>query len=150
MSSLSDENIYDVEKIINDRVINGKIQYLIKWVGYPDSENTWEDEENVLSKDLVENYKKEKIKKKKRSYMKRSEKNSMKKLKSGELGLKITNEWNSTIKEVLCVFKDDEEKLQVIYVNTDNSKGIAPVEEIHIKAPLKLLKFYEKNITFAD
>jgi hypothetical protein len=26
----------------------GKKQYLIKWKGYSDAENTWEDEDNIL------------------------------------------------------------------------------------------------------
>ena len=39
-----EEDIYEVEKILHQ---NGD-QYLIKWVNYPDSENTWEPEENLL------------------------------------------------------------------------------------------------------
>ena len=34
---------YYVEKIIGKRKINGKIQYLVKWLGYPDEFNTYVD-----------------------------------------------------------------------------------------------------------
>ncbi|APA13902.1 hypothetical protein sscle_11g086720 [Sclerotinia sclerotiorum 1980 UF-70] len=39
--------IYDVETILDCKYIRGKIKYLIKWLDYPHSENTWE-----LKKDL--------------------------------------------------------------------------------------------------
>lgn len=38
---------YRVEKIIKERTKNGKKEYFIKWLGYPDSFNTWEPEENI-------------------------------------------------------------------------------------------------------
>ena len=38
---------YGVEKITDSRVVKNKIQYLVKWVGYPESESTWEPEANV-------------------------------------------------------------------------------------------------------
>jgi hypothetical protein len=35
-------NIYDVEKIMDKKYENGRLLYLVKWLDYPDSENTWE------------------------------------------------------------------------------------------------------------
>lgn len=36
------EDEYEVEAITNDRWYNGQQQLLVKWKGYPTSENTWE------------------------------------------------------------------------------------------------------------
>jgi hypothetical protein len=36
-----------------------KIHYLIKWKGYPMSDNSWEPAENIQVKDLIKEYKKE-------------------------------------------------------------------------------------------
>jgi transposase InsO family protein len=33
---------FKVEKILDKKKMKGKIYYLVKWLGYPDSENTWE------------------------------------------------------------------------------------------------------------
>lgn len=36
-----------VEEIVNRRKRNGKTQYFVKWQGYPSTDNTWEDEDNL-------------------------------------------------------------------------------------------------------
>ena len=33
---------YEVEEILDSRIINNNIEYLVKWKGYPPEENTWE------------------------------------------------------------------------------------------------------------
>ncbi|XP_030371196.1 M-phase phosphoprotein 8 [Scaptodrosophila lebanonensis] len=38
---------YNVEKVLDKRFVNGRAQYMIKWAGYADSENTWEPMENI-------------------------------------------------------------------------------------------------------
>ena len=40
----SDDHYYAVEKIIKTRKRGGRIQYYVKWRGYPDSMNSWTDE----------------------------------------------------------------------------------------------------------
>ena len=48
---------YEVEKIKDKRIINDKIEYLIKWKGYSDFENTWEPIENMSNaKEIIEEY----------------------------------------------------------------------------------------------
>lgn len=37
-----------VEGIADEREYKGKKQYLVQWYGFPDDENTWEDESNLL------------------------------------------------------------------------------------------------------
>ena len=40
-----------------------KVLYLVKWAGYPDSDNTWEPIDNI-SEDLVHSYEQENRRKK--------------------------------------------------------------------------------------
>lgn len=40
-------NQYAAERIVKRRKRNGKIEYLVKWIGFKSAENTWEPEENV-------------------------------------------------------------------------------------------------------
>lgn len=52
---ISMEELYDVERILERRKVNGKLYYKIKWTGYPLSESTWEPIENLDTvKELVE------------------------------------------------------------------------------------------------
>lgn len=40
--------IWEVEKIVEHKKLkNGKYKYLVKWVGYNDSDNTWEPQNNL-------------------------------------------------------------------------------------------------------
>ena len=32
---------YEIEKIVSRKRVRGQMQYLIKWLGYPDSFNSW-------------------------------------------------------------------------------------------------------------
>ena len=46
----------EVEKILRKRQRNGETEYLVKWVGYDESFNTWEPEENMNCKELVKSF----------------------------------------------------------------------------------------------
>ena len=43
----SGQEEFEVERILDMRVIRGQRQYLIKWKGYGDFENSWEPEGNL-------------------------------------------------------------------------------------------------------
>ena len=40
---IKEDNVYDVEKALKTRRRNGKIEYYVKWKGYPDKFNSWID-----------------------------------------------------------------------------------------------------------
>ena len=49
--------IFTVERIIDNRVLkNGAKEYLIKWKGFNDEENTWENERNILDTNILRKY----------------------------------------------------------------------------------------------
>ena len=45
-----------VEKILDKRWRYGKIEYLLKWVGYSDDHNSWEPEENLHCEELIKDF----------------------------------------------------------------------------------------------
>ncbi|CAF2207827.1 unnamed protein product [Rotaria magnacalcarata] len=42
-----DGDRFEIERIVDKRYRNDRLEYLIKWRGYPDSQNTWEPSSNV-------------------------------------------------------------------------------------------------------
>jgi hypothetical protein len=50
------EEEYEVEEIISDRTIRRKRQYLVKWNGYPSSENTWVAAKDLHAPELLRDY----------------------------------------------------------------------------------------------
>jgi len=50
------EEQYEVKAIRSHRRNRCKLQYLIKWKGYPESDNTWEPVDNVQAPLLIRKY----------------------------------------------------------------------------------------------
>jgi len=56
----SDQQLYEVEKILGHRTRRNKHEYLIKWFGYSDEENSWETIDRLgQAHDLIEQYENE-------------------------------------------------------------------------------------------
>ncbi|XP_015785057.1 chromobox protein homolog 1-like [Tetranychus urticae] len=52
----AEDEMYDVEKILDVRVRDGKKEYFLKWTGWASSFNSWEKEENVNCPELIATY----------------------------------------------------------------------------------------------
>ena len=54
------EKEFEMEKILNKRMIRGKKKFLVRWKGYMAEEDTWENRENLENaKGLVEEFERE-------------------------------------------------------------------------------------------
>ena len=52
----STDGVYTVEKLTGRRVKNKRVQYLVRWQGYGPKDDSWEDERNILDRNLIEEY----------------------------------------------------------------------------------------------
>ncbi|KAG9289686.1 hypothetical protein G9A89_014421 [Geosiphon pyriformis] len=50
------EDIYTVEAICDHRAKRGVLEYLIKWEGFPEDQNTWEKRDNLFCESLIQQY----------------------------------------------------------------------------------------------
>lgn len=46
---VDDQEEYAIEYIVDSRIKDGKLQYLVHWLGYPESERSWEPKENLVT-----------------------------------------------------------------------------------------------------
>ena len=52
-----DTNNFEVERVVEKRFdSNGKSNYLIKWKGYDEKDNTWEPRDNLDCNDLIDEF----------------------------------------------------------------------------------------------
>ena len=52
---IDNQSFFAAEGILKKRRREGKMQYKVKWLGYPD-QSTWEPEDNILDKRLIEQF----------------------------------------------------------------------------------------------
>ena len=55
-STDDDDDNYEVEAILAHKFVGRNKTYLIKWKGYPDSENCWIAEKNMACPEIIEEY----------------------------------------------------------------------------------------------
>jgi len=63
---------YQVEAILDKRKRGRKVEYLLKWKGYSDADNSWEDESHLNCPDLVREFERKQMLKTKKSNKKTS------------------------------------------------------------------------------
>jgi hypothetical protein len=45
--SIDENDRFLVDRLLDERISKGKIEYLVKWTGYPDYNNIWESLQNL-------------------------------------------------------------------------------------------------------
>ena len=92
---LTKDDIYEVEKIVDSEIRNGKYLYKVRWKGCPREDDTWEPEENLLTCDgLLKTFKEDRDRRK-RKKLKRKERERNESLQNTALPLHIKIEDDS-------------------------------------------------------
>jgi hypothetical protein len=148
-----DEEEYTVEKVVDVRIVKGgKREYLLKWKGYPDSENTWEPEENLECPDLIADYE-DKAKKKKEEKKRKSqgdeESTSKRKKKVAEEDDKPRGFDRGLQPERIIGATDSGGELMFLMKWKDSDEAdLVPARRANVACPQIVIAFYEERLTW--
>ncbi|XP_076341874.1 chromobox protein homolog 1-like isoform X1 [Tachypleus tridentatus] len=154
------EEEYIVEKILDKRMRGGKVEYYLKWKGYPESENTWEPEGNLDCQELIAEYEEKRKKsaedKKDSSDKKRkvngtegSETSPQKKKKKLEEDNRPRGFDRGLDPERIIGATDSSGELMfLIKWKGSDEADLVPARLANVKCPQVVIQFYEERLTW--
>src|SRR5699024_8695164 len=100
------EDEYYVEKVVSKKVVNDEVLYTVKWQGYPSSQNTDEQIDNLLgSLESIKEFEKRKKAEGEKPEKGRKKKSSVNRKTDDETFVK---EWNPNIRKMVDELKEDK------------------------------------------
>ncbi|RXG68784.1 Chromobox protein-like 3 [Armadillidium vulgare] len=153
-----EEEEYSVEKILDKRIKNGKVEYFLKWKGYGEEDNTWEPEANLDCPELIsefeENRKKEEAKKKEEKKRKSTtaapEESAKKKSKKPVEDDNRPRGFDRGLEaERIIGATDSSGELMFLmkWRGTDEA-DLVPARQANSRCPQVVIKFYEERLTW--
>ncbi|XP_052807025.1 chromobox protein homolog 1-like isoform X2 [Mya arenaria] len=149
------EEEFTVEKVVDVRVRGGRKEYLLKWKGYPDSENTWEPEANLDCPDLIAEYEKVRAEKKKKEQEKKRKSNGevepiKKKKKVAEEDDNKPRGFDRGLQpERIIGATDSSGELMFLMKWKDSDEAdLVPARQANVKCPQIVIAFYEERLTW--
>merc|ERR1712150_470195 len=145
-----EEEEYSVEKVIDKRTgKSGKVEYLLKWKGYGDEDNTWEPSENLDCQDLIETF--EKKYKEKQAAKKSAGPEKRKGAGSGGEGKKKKGDDERPRgfdrgldpERIIGATDSSGELMFLIKWKGSDEADLVPAREANVKCPQTVIKFYE-------
>lgn len=146
------EEEYTVEKILDKRIRGGKTEYLIKWEGYPDSENTWEPDDNLDCPELISGFE-EKAKQKKEERKRKKDAEAT----AGKKKQKVVEEEEGKPRgfdrglqpERIIGATDSSGELMFLMKWKDSDEAdLVPARQANVKCPQIVIQFYEERLTW--
>ncbi|XP_004523310.1 chromobox protein homolog 3 [Ceratitis capitata] len=134
------ETGFVVEKIVDKRITpEGKVEYYIKWRGYPSAENTWEPEENCDCPALIQKFEESRAKSKKRGE-KKPKVEEIQKPRGYERGL--------AMEQIVGATDETGDVSYLIKWQFCDELDLVAGEEVREKNPEFVIDFFEKRSPF--
>ncbi|KAI6649315.1 Chromobox protein-like protein 1-like isoform X2 [Oopsacas minuta] len=150
-----DEEIYSVEKIVDKRIVAGKVEYYLKWKGFGSADNTWEPEDNLDCSNLISEYERN-LKAKKPKVEKPGPPGIGLKEKvnpipsSSDMDEKIGFARALDPERIIGATEQDGNIIFLIKWKGSDENDLVPASEANIKCPQVVIKFYESKLTWHE
>ncbi|XP_043735285.1 chromobox protein homolog 1-like [Cervus elaphus] len=154
-----EEDEYVVEKVLDRRVVKGRVEHLLKWKASSDEDNTWEPEENLDCPDLIAEFlqsqktahETDKSEGGKREADSDSEDKGeeSKPKKKKEESEKPRGFARSLEPERIIRARDSSGELMFLMKwKNSNEADLLPAKEANVKCPQVVISFYEERLTW--
>ncbi|KAK2166929.1 hypothetical protein LSH36_33g02024 [Paralvinella palmiformis] len=152
-----EEEEYVVEKVLDMRIRNGKKDYLLKWKGYPDSESTWEPEDNLDCPDLIQEYEEQLKQKEEKDKKKRKMKDDDESGSQSKRKKKVAEEEENKPRgfdrglqpERIIGATDSSGELMFLMKWKDSDEAdLVPARQANVRCPQIVIAFYEERLTW--
>uniref|UniRef100_A0A3Q2QBR7 Chromobox 1 n=1 Tax=Fundulus heteroclitus TaxID=8078 RepID=A0A3Q2QBR7_FUNHE len=144
-----EEEEYVVEKVLNRRVVKGKVEYLLKWKGFSE-DNTWEPEENLDCPDLIAEYlqKQKSAHEGKRKAVGDADGDESKSKKKKDDNEKLRGFARGLEPERIIGATDSTGELMFLMKKHSDEADLVPAKEANVKCPQVVISFYEERLTW--
>ncbi|XP_026473061.1 chromobox protein homolog 3-like [Ctenocephalides felis] len=164
------DEVFSVEKILDRRERNGKVEYYLMWKGYGEEDNTWEPEENLDCPDLINAFEEQRKKNEADALISSAVKKEVSKDMAMNNRKRKSNSVNSTDQKGAKKKSSDDRKqgfdrgleAERIIGATDSSgelmfliKWVGTEEadlvlasQANVRCPQVVIKFYEERLTW--
>jgi len=147
------EEEYSVERVIDRRQgKNNRVEYLLKWKGYEEEDNTWEPEENLDCPQLIADFEENRKKKEKKRSLPQEEKKEDKRPSKK----KATDDENRPRgfdrglepEKVIGATDSSGELMFLMKWKSSDEADLVPARQANVKCPQIVIQFYEERLTW--
>uniref|UniRef100_A0A672H915 Chromobox 1 n=1 Tax=Salarias fasciatus TaxID=181472 RepID=A0A672H915_SALFA len=146
-----EEEEYVVEKVLNRRVVKGRVEYLLKWKGFSEEDNTWEPEDNLDCPDLIAEFlqSQKTAQEGKRKAAGDADGDESKAKKKKDDTEKLRGFARGLDPERIIGATDSTGELMFLmkWKNSDEA-DLVPAKEANVKCPQVVISFYEERLTW--
>ncbi|TDH04167.1 hypothetical protein EPR50_G00150580 [Perca flavescens] len=140
-----------VEKVLDQRLVNGKVEFFLKWKGFTEADNTWEPEENLDCPELISAFlEAQKNVKEKPAPVKRKastdEPETEAKKKDAEKPRGFAR--NLDPERIIGATDSSGELMFLMKWKDSDEADLVPAREANTRCPQVVISFYEERLTW--